>query len=133
MLSLSDYLRRTWVIIDGTIQNRRSKTYMECIPNNYTEDFLEGIEIENQEEYMKIVTVDKQAEDDSDWNHVIDDGAIDMIYIDHICNTLYFFNFIVFLFRTNLKAHSLVWENFWQLKALYNYDDLNFCLDFLVM
>ena len=39
---------------------------MECIPNNYNEDFLEGIEIENQEEYMKIVTVDKQAEDDSD-------------------------------------------------------------------
>ena len=54
----------------------------EMIANNYTADCPEGIEIENQEEYMKAVGQDEQAEDDSDSDHVIDDGTDDVICID---------------------------------------------------
>ena len=54
----------------------------EIIANNYTADFPEGIEIENQEEYMKVVGEDEQAEDDSDSDHVIDDETDDVICID---------------------------------------------------
>ena len=50
-------------------------------PNNYFEDFLQGIETENQEECMKTVTVDDQIGDDSDCNYVIHD-RIDVIFID---------------------------------------------------
>ena len=54
----------------------------EIIANNYTADFPEGIEIENQEEYMKAVGENEQAEDDSDSDHVIDDETDDVICID---------------------------------------------------
>ena len=54
----------------------------EIIANNYTADFPEGIEIENQEEYMKAVGEDEQAEDDSDNDHVIDDETDYAICID---------------------------------------------------
>ena len=37
----------------------------EIISNNYTTDFPEGVEIENQEEYMKSVREDEQADDDA--------------------------------------------------------------------
>ena len=50
----------------------------EIIANNYTADFPEGI----QEEYMKAVGEDEQAEDDSDSDHVIDDETDDVICID---------------------------------------------------
>ena len=52
----------------------------EIIANNYTADFPEGIE--NQEEYMKAVAEDEQAEDDSDSDHVIDDETDDVTCID---------------------------------------------------
>ena len=46
------------------------RKYMERLKENisksYTEDFPEGVEIENQEEYMKAVREDEQAGDGSD-------------------------------------------------------------------
>ena len=54
----------------------------EIITKNYTSDFPEGIEIENQEEYIKTIREEEQAKYDSDSDHVIDDETDDIICID---------------------------------------------------
>ena len=51
----------------------------EIIPNNYTTDFPEGVQLENQEEYKKTVREDEQADNDNDSDHVIDDETDDGI------------------------------------------------------
>ena len=64
----------------------KKRKYMErlkeIITKNHTSDFPEGIEIENQEEYIKIVREEEQAKYDSDSDHVIDDETDDIICID---------------------------------------------------
>ena len=82
--------KRTTRDIDGPIQNswRKKRKYLEClkeiIGNNYTADFPEGIEIENQEEYMKPVgrTNKRKTSDSDDSDRVIDDETDDVICID---------------------------------------------------
>lgn len=54
----------------------------EIISTNYNVDFPEGIEIDNQEVYMKTVREDEQSGDASDSDHVIDDETDDVICID---------------------------------------------------
>jgi hypothetical protein len=41
-----------------------------------------GVEVENQGEYMKTVRENKQADDDNDSDHVIDNETDDVICID---------------------------------------------------
>lgn len=54
----------------------------EIISTNYNVDFPEGIEIDNQEVYMKTVREDEQSGGASDSDHVIDDETDDVICID---------------------------------------------------
>ena len=54
----------------------------EIITKNYTSDFPEGIEIENQEEYIKTIREEEQAKYGSDSDHVIDNETDDIICID---------------------------------------------------
>ena len=54
----------------------------EIITKNYTSDFPEGIEIENQEEYFKTIREEEQAKYDSDSDHVIDSETDNIICID---------------------------------------------------
>ena len=54
----------------------------EIITKNYTSDFPEGIEIENQEEYIKTIREEEQAKYDSDSDHVIDSETDNIICID---------------------------------------------------
>ena len=72
----------------------------EIISSNYTTDFPEGFELENQEEYMKSVREDEQADNDSDSDHVIVDETDDVLCIDFF---FFFFFYAKSKFTRNKK------------------------------